>query len=75
MEGKFEGMFSIRYMLKDLGLAMDTARDARVPLLFGALAQQMYEATRAAGDENKFWVAVAEVVERLGGAEVRHARP
>ena len=71
MREKFEGMFSINYMLKDLGLAMDTARDAKVPLLFGALAQQMYEASRARGDADKFWVAVARVVEEFGGARVR----
>jgi 3-hydroxyisobutyrate dehydrogenase len=75
MNERFEGMFSIKYMLKDLGLAMDTAREARSPLLFGALAQQLYEAARAAGNENKFWVAVAEVTEKLGGAQIRHAEP
>jgi 3-hydroxyisobutyrate dehydrogenase-like beta-hydroxyacid dehydrogenase len=71
MRGRFEGMFSVAYMLKDLGLAMETARDAKSPLLFGALAQQIYETARASGDEDKFWVAAARVIEQLGGAEVR----
>jgi hypothetical protein len=43
--------------------------------LRGALAQQLYEAALGAGGENKFWVAVAKVSERLGGAKVRHAHP
>lgn len=72
MRGKFEGMFSINYMLKDLGLALATAQDAKVPLLFGALGQQLYEAARARGDEDKFWVAVARVVEAMAEVSVRH---
>jgi len=31
-------------MLKDLGLATDAAKQARQPLLLGALAQQLYQA-------------------------------
>jgi len=40
----YTGGFGVDLMLKDLGLATDAAKQARQPLLLGALAQQLYQA-------------------------------
>ncbi len=37
------GGFGTDLMLKDLGLAVDAARQVKQPILLGALAQQLYQ--------------------------------
>jgi 3-hydroxyisobutyrate dehydrogenase-like beta-hydroxyacid dehydrogenase len=66
-----EGIFSIDYEMKDLGLALSTADDLRVPQQFCALAYQTYQQARALGLSKKYYPAVIEVYERLAGVKVR----
>ncbi|ACO77301.1 3-hydroxyisobutyrate dehydrogenase [Azotobacter vinelandii CA] len=46
----YSGGFGTDLMLKDLGLASEAARQARQPVILGALAQQLYQAFSAQGN-------------------------
>lgn len=48
-EKNFKPGFMIDLQYKDLQLAIDTAKDLKMPLLIGNLTQQMYEMARSAG--------------------------
>jgi len=66
-----EGRFSVDYMMKDLGLALETGKALHVPLPFGALAMQVYESARAAGKAKKYYPVVITQWEELTGVQVR----
>jgi 3-hydroxyisobutyrate dehydrogenase-like beta-hydroxyacid dehydrogenase len=66
-----EGIFSIDYEMKDLGLALSTADQLRVPQQFCALAYQTYQQARALGLSKQYYPAVIKVLERLAGVKVR----
>jgi 2-hydroxy-3-oxopropionate reductase len=75
MKGKFEeGVFPVDYMLKDLGLALSTGNQLRVPLHFGALSAQQYTLAGASGESKKYHPAVIRPLEKLAGVEVRGAK-
>lgn len=46
----YSGGFGTDLMLKDLGLASEAAKQARQPVILGALAQQLYQAFSAQGN-------------------------
>jgi len=48
-KGNFAPGFSIDLQYKDLGLAVETAKDLGYPLLLGNVVQQLFEEMRAAG--------------------------
>jgi 3-hydroxyisobutyrate dehydrogenase len=54
----YSGGFAADLMLKDLGLVTDAARSARLPLLLGALAQQVYQKHSADGHGAKDFSSV-----------------
>lgn len=72
LKGLFpEGRFSVDYMMKDLGLALETGKGLHVPLPFTALAMQVYESARAAGKSKKYYPVVITQWEELTGVQVR----
>lgn len=72
LKGLFpEGRFSVDYMMKDLGLALETGKGLHVPLPFTALAMQVYESARAAGKNKKYYPVVITQWEELTGVNVR----
>ncbi len=72
MKGIFEeGRFSVDYLMKDIGLALETGKNLHVPLPFGALAMQAYESARAAGKSQKYYPVVITQWEELTGVKVR----
>jgi 3-hydroxyisobutyrate dehydrogenase-like beta-hydroxyacid dehydrogenase len=72
LKGIFEeGRFSVDYMMKDLGLALETGRGLHVPLPIAALAMQVYESVRAAGKNKMYYPVVITQWEELAGVEVR----
>jgi 3-hydroxyisobutyrate dehydrogenase-like beta-hydroxyacid dehydrogenase len=72
LKGIFEeGRFSVYYMMKDLGLALETGRGLHVPLPIAALAMQVYESVRAAGKNKMYYPVVITQWEELAGVEVR----
>lgn len=46
----YSGGFGAELMLKDLGLATEAAKQARQPVVLGAVAQQLYQAMSLRGD-------------------------
>jgi len=72
LPGKFDKeVFPVDYMMKDLGLARDTAAQYHVPQYFGAMAYQALEWARAAGYRERYYPVVIKVLEALAGVEVR----
>ncbi len=72
LKGLFpEGRFSVDYMMKDLGLALETAKGLHVPLPFTALTMQAYESARAAGKNKLYYPVVITQWEELTGVQVR----
>jgi len=73
LEGDFaeEGLFSVDFMRKDLALAFELADELKVPLTFGAMADQMYQAVRARGRAASYHPVVVTLLEELTGVEVR----
>lgn len=70
LAGKYDGGFAVDLQRKDLGLAMDAAREAAVPLPVTAAAVQVYETARAAGLGRKDISSLVTVWEDLTGAKV-----
>jgi len=70
-KGNFVPGFSTDLQYKDLQLAVDTAKDLKMPLLLGNVAQQMYEVARAKGSGTEDISAVIKVYEELGNIVVR----
>ena len=72
MKGNFgEGIFSVDYILKDLGLVMGTGKELGIPLLLTSLATQLYEFARASGTNKNYFPVVVRLLEQLTGVEVR----
>jgi 3-hydroxyisobutyrate dehydrogenase len=71
LRGNFAPMFSVNLLHKDLGLGLDVGKDARVRLLLGALAFQVFEEARDSGHGEEDIAAVIKPLERLAGVEVR----
>ena len=73
LKGDFaeEGLFSVDFMRKDLALAFELADELQVPLTFGAMADQMYQAARAAGKARNYHPVVVTLLEELTGVLVR----
>jgi len=72
MEGKFEeGVFSVEYMLKDIGFALKTGASLNVPLFFTGLTAQFYQQGIAAGVGKQYHPAVIRPLEEMLGVKVR----
>jgi 3-hydroxyisobutyrate dehydrogenase-like beta-hydroxyacid dehydrogenase len=71
MKDDLEGRFPVNYIMKDLDLALNTGQHLHVPLIFTALAQQIYERARASGWENLYYPVILHDLENLTGIKVR----
>lgn len=72
LKGNFsEGIFPTEYILKDLGLILETGKELNVPLMLSSLAAQLYEFARASGRGKNYFPVVINVLEGLTGVEVR----
>ena len=72
MKGNFgENIFPTEYILKDLGLVLETGKDLEVPLLLTAIAKQLYEFTKASGRRKNYFPVVVQVLEEITGVKVR----
>ncbi|MBF7144490.1 MULTISPECIES: 3-hydroxyisobutyrate dehydrogenase [Pseudomonas] len=56
----YTGGFGAQLMLKDLGLATEAARQAKQPVMMGALAQQLYQAMNLRGDGGLDFSAIVQ---------------
>ncbi len=64
----YTGGFGSDLMLKDLGLAIDAARQSRQPVVLGAAAEQMYRLFSAQGSGALDFSAIIKLYHREGGA-------
>ena len=71
MKGKFDAMFSVDLLHKDIALGVEVGKDTRVRLLMSALALQIFEEAREAGFGEQDIAAVIRPLEQLAGAQVR----
>jgi 3-hydroxyisobutyrate dehydrogenase-like beta-hydroxyacid dehydrogenase len=73
MKDDLEGRFPVNYIMKDLDLALSTGTHHHVPLLFTAMAQQLYERARASGWEHLYYPVILHDLENLTDVKVRSA--
>ena len=71
MKGKFDAMFSVDLLHKDVALGVEVGKETRVRLLLSALALQIFEEAREAGFGEQDIAAVIRPLEQLAGAQVR----
>jgi 3-hydroxyisobutyrate dehydrogenase len=62
----YSGGFGAELMLKDLGLATEAAKQARQPVVLGAVAQQLYQTMSLRGDGGLDFSAIVKSYQRLG---------
>ncbi len=67
----FETNFSVKWMHKDIGLMLDSARDLDVPLPLTGLTQQMFRAAIASGTGDEDICSTIKVLEKFAGVEVK----
>jgi 3-hydroxyisobutyrate dehydrogenase/2-hydroxy-3-oxopropionate reductase len=67
----FSTNFSVKWMHKDIGLMLDSARDLNVPLPLTSLTQQMFRAAIAKGFGDDDICSTIKVLEGLTGVEVK----
>jgi 3-hydroxyisobutyrate dehydrogenase len=61
----YSGGFGAELMLKDLGLATEAAKQARQPVVLGAVAQQLYQAMSMRGEGGLDFSAIVRSYQRL----------
>lgn len=71
LDRNFETNFSIKWMHKDIGLMLDSAKDLDVPLPLTALTQQMFRAAIASGLGEEDICSTIKVLEKFAGVEVK----
>lgn len=70
-KGQFEAGFAIDLQYKDLELAIQTAKEVKVPMMLTNVAQQVFEQARAAGLGREDISAVIKPLEDLLNIKVR----
>ena len=67
----FETNFSTKWMHKDIGLMLDSAKELGVPLLLTSLTHQLFQTAMSAGHAEEDFCSTIKVLEELVGVEVR----
>lgn len=70
-EGNFEPGFFVDHMHKDLGLALASGAELRVPLFMTSLSRELFATVQTKGLGKKDALAILHVLEELAGVEVR----
>jgi 3-hydroxyisobutyrate dehydrogenase len=70
-KGDFEPGFTVDLMYKDLGLAINLAKEQGVPLLMGTLTHQMYLLMKSSGLGKKDFSVVTKMFEDLLNVKLR----
>jgi 3-hydroxyisobutyrate dehydrogenase-like beta-hydroxyacid dehydrogenase len=70
LERDFRTNFSTKWLHKDVGLALDSAKSLGVPLPATALIQQMLQATISKGWGEEDFISVIRILEEWAGVEV-----
>lgn len=67
----FTTNFSVKWMHKDIGLILDSAKDLDVPLPLTGLTQQLFRAAIAKGHGEEDICSTVKVLEEISGVEVK----
>jgi 3-hydroxyisobutyrate dehydrogenase-like beta-hydroxyacid dehydrogenase len=70
LQRDFRPNFSTKWLHKDLGLALDSAKSLGVPLPATALTQQMLQATISKGWGEEDFISIIRILEEWAGVEV-----
>jgi 3-hydroxyisobutyrate dehydrogenase/2-hydroxy-3-oxopropionate reductase len=70
----FAPNFSVKWMHKDVGLMIDSAKDLGVPVPLTAITQQMLQAAIAEGFSEEDMCSSIKVLEKWAGVEVRKTK-
>ena len=70
----FAPNFSVKWMHKDVGLMIDSAKDLGVPVPLTAITQQMLQAAIAEGLSEEDMCSSIKVLEKWAGVEVRKTK-
>jgi 3-hydroxyisobutyrate dehydrogenase len=71
LKGDFEPGFMADLMYKDLGLAMNLAKEERIPMIMGALAHQTFSLANTKGLGKKDFTILFKMMEDLTNARLR----
>jgi 2-hydroxy-3-oxopropionate reductase len=71
LAGYFQPGFKLDLMKKDVNLALDSARAQRIPLLFTAMASQVFAAASMAGKGSADFSAAAQFLADLAGVQLK----
>ena len=69
--GDYDDGFAMRLVTKDLGLAVDLARDVGVPVELSSLVEQVHRRARAAYGDDAGEMSAVRLYEDLAGVELR----
>ena len=72
--GDYDDAFPMRLVTKDLGLAVDLARDVGIPVELTALVEQIHRRARAAYGDDAGEISAIRLYEQLAGLELRLPR-
>jgi len=67
----FTANFSVKWMDKDIGLMLESAKELGVPLFLTGLTRQLFQAAIAKGHENEDICSTIKVLEEMAGVEVQ----
>jgi 3-hydroxyisobutyrate dehydrogenase/2-hydroxy-3-oxopropionate reductase len=67
----FKTYFSVKWMHKDVGLALESGKQLGVPLPLTGVSQQMYQAAVSCGYAEEDFCSTIKVLETWAGVEVR----
>ncbi len=70
-EGDYDEAFPMRLVTKDLGLAVDLARDVNMPVELTGLVEQIHRRARAAYGDDAGEISVVRLYEELAGSPLR----
>jgi 3-hydroxyisobutyrate dehydrogenase len=73
-DGDYDEAFPMRLVTKDLGLAVDLAREVGVPVELSALVEQIHRRARAAYGDDAGEISAVRLYEDLAGINLRLAR-
>jgi 3-hydroxyisobutyrate dehydrogenase len=73
-DGDYDEAFPMRLVTKDLGLAVDLAREVGVPAELSALVEQIHRRARAAYGDDAGEISAMRLYEDLAGVRLRLAR-
>jgi 3-hydroxyisobutyrate dehydrogenase len=73
--GDYDAAFPLRLVVKDLGLALDLAREVGVPVELSALVEQIHRRAAAAFGEEAGEMSAVRLYEELAGIRLRLPHP